>query len=112
MSYISVQGEQSDEEEIEALTNLAALNISSSSQFIRKTGPTTFANAEDSGGTINVEGPTGLVNGSNVTFTVTNTPIFIVIDGLVYFENFGYTFSGGTITTTTPPFSYIKSIHS
>ncbi len=45
MSYISVRGEQSDEGEIQTLSNLSALAISGQNQFVRKTGIDTFENA-------------------------------------------------------------------
>jgi hypothetical protein len=53
--------------------------------------------------------PSGLVNGSNVTFTVSNTPIAntlaVYLNGL--FQNLvsDYTFSGVTITFITAPSS-------
>lgn len=49
------------------------------------------------------ETPVGVIDGSNVTFTVTNPPQYIVLNGLSYFENDGYTFSGNTITMLVIP---------
>jgi len=66
------------------------------------------------GGTsINVETPTGTVNGVNTTFTVSNAPTFVIIDGMVRFSGFGYTYSLGTITVDPliPPTSFIRSIY-
>lgn len=56
-----------------------------------------------------VETPSGLVNNSNVTFTVTKAPDFIVIDGAVYFENAGFTLSGLTMTVVVQPAGYIRA---
>ena len=58
------------------------------------------------GGTIST--PTGTVNGSNTSFTVTAVPLFIVSDGIVYFENFGFSITGLAITMTIPPSQYIR----
>lgn len=58
-----------------------------------------------------IETPSGTVNGSNTTFTVTNTPVYLVIDGATYFENAGYTIAGLTITTATEPSSFIRSFY-
>ncbi len=46
----------------------------------------------------NFETPSGAIDGVNDTFTVLNTPKGIVINGIWYFENDGYTLSGLTIT--------------
>jgi hypothetical protein len=64
-----------------------------------------------SGGGFNVETPVGTVNGSNASFTVTNTPVQVVSDGITYFSGAGYSFAGGTITMDVPPSSYIRSIY-
>lgn len=50
MSYIGNQGEQSTNEEIQALANLTALAASGVGFAIAKTGPTTFANVAVGGG--------------------------------------------------------------
>lgn len=62
-----------------------------------------------SGGGVTVETPTGAVNGSNTSYTVTATPKWIVSDGITYFENNGYTLSGLTVTMTSAPTLYIKA---
>lgn len=51
-----------------------------------------------SGGGVNFETPVGTIDGANRTFTVSNTPLYIVLNGATYFENDGYTLSGLTIT--------------
>ena len=60
-----------------------------------------------------VEIPSGTVNGVNTDFTVTHTPKYVIIDNLYKMEGFGYTYSGGTITTDTDgaPVVFIRSIY-
>ena len=62
---------------------------------------------------VSTEVPAGTVNGSNTTFTVSNTPKLVVVDGLIRRENFGYTFAGSTITvdSLTPPAYDIFTIY-
>lgn len=62
---------------------------------------------------VNVETPTGTVNGSNVTFTVVNTPVAVIIDGITKFSGFGYTYAAGTITVDSdgPPVQYIRTFY-
>lgn len=61
------------------------------------------------GSTLNMEIPSGTVNGVNKIFTVQNTPVFIDTSGQVNVSstqdatNFGYTFSSGTVTFTFAP---------
>jgi hypothetical protein len=61
----------------------------------------------------NIETPSGTVDGSNVTFTVSNAPIYVIIDGNVRVSGFGYTYSSGTITVDAlnPPVGYIRSVY-
>ncbi len=56
------------------------------------------------------ETPTGAVNGTNVTFTVTSTPKWIVADNTTYFEGFGYSIVGLTVTMDLAPNNFIRSI--
>lgn len=65
------------------------------------------------GNGVNVETPTGTVDGSNATFTVSNEPKFVVADGMVRFPSLGYTYSGGTITMDPllAPVQFIRSIY-
>jgi len=58
-----------------------------------------------------IETPTGSVNGSNTTYTVTQTPVYIVADGAVYFDGAGYTIAGLTVTMTVAPSSFIRSFY-
>ena len=54
------------------------------------------------GSGVSVETPTGTVNDSNVTFTVANEPLYVVINGAQYFAGAGYSYAGGTITLDNP----------
>ena len=60
------------------------------------------------GGGSSISTPTGTVNGSNTSFTASATPLFVVSDGIVYFESFGYSLSGLAITMSIPPSQYIR----
>lgn len=66
---------------------------------------------DGAGGGVTVETPSGDVDGSNKVFGTTNTPKWIVIDGIVYFDGAGYSYSSPTITVDTPPALYIRSIY-
>lgn len=61
------------------------------------------------GGLVSSEIPSGVVNGVNVTFTVSNTPIYIEVSGQVMVSqtidpsNYGFTYSAGTITFVNAP---------
>lgn len=65
------------------------------------------------GAGVTAETPSGTVDGSNATFTVSNEPSFVIIDGMFRVSGFGYTYSGGTITVDplTPPTSFIRSYY-
>lgn len=56
------------------------------------------------GTTLAFETPTGVVNDSNVTFTVIHTPLFIDVNGGTYTVGTGSfaTYAGGTITLASP----------
>lgn len=64
-------------------------------------------------GSFTVETPVGVVDGSNVTFTVSHTPKAIVTDGTTRFAGLGYTYSAPTITVDAllAPVSYIRSLY-
>lgn len=49
-------------------------------------------------GTTAVETPTGTVNGTNLAFTVTQIPLYLISDGVSRFETIHYTRSGFNIT--------------
>lgn len=64
MSHISVRPDQSSDDEVEALDNLASLPISGAGEFIRKTGASTFENAVPAdiiGAVSSVNGQTGAI---------------------------------------------------
>lgn len=63
------------------------------------------------GAGVQFETPTGSVNGSNVTFTVSNTPQMIFVDGMARLGGFDYTYSGGTITFNIPPQIWVRSLY-
>jgi hypothetical protein len=54
------------------------------------------------------EAPTGTINGSNVTFVLSQTPksnpvVSLYVDGIIQIQGVEYTLSGATITMTTAP---------
>ena len=49
------------------------------------------------------ETPVGTINGVNDTFTVSYTPKAVILNGVTYFENDGYTLSTLTITMLVIP---------
>lgn len=52
--------------------------------------------------------PTGSVNGSNITYTVTNEPVYVVADGTTYFDGAGYTYSALSIVMANAPAAFIR----
>lgn len=62
---------------------------------------------------LSVETPTGTVDDSNTSFTVANTPKYIVVNGAQYFSGAGYTYLAGTITLDNPVGTggFIRSIY-
>lgn len=66
--------------------------------------------AATGGSGVSVETPAGSVNSSNVTFTVSATPKWIVADGITYFSGAGYSIAVLTITMDLPPSQYIRAI--
>ena len=73
------------------------------------------------GASLTEETPTGDVDGSNTTFTVSNEPVFVVVDTrhLVNVANVsdvggnGYTYNAGTIQVSSdaPPLYFIRSYY-
>lgn len=55
------------------------------------------------------ETPAGLVNTTNVTFTVTVAPKFILTDTGQYIDGFGYSIAGLTITMSLAPNTFIRA---
>lgn len=66
-----------------------------------------------SGTTISSETPTGTVDGSNTIFTVLHTPLFVMIDGVIRVNGYGYTLAGLTINVDplAPPVQVIRSFY-
>jgi len=56
-----------------------------------------------------VETPSGTVNSSNLNFTVTVVPKFIITDSGIYIEGFGYSRSGLNITMDLFPNTFIRA---
>lgn len=94
---------------ISSATNLAANPVTgtpSSSNFLRGDG--TWATPAAGGGMVQ-ETPTGTVNGTNVTFTVTVAPKFIVTDTGFYIAGFGFSLATLTITMDLAPNTFIRA---
>ena len=85
--------------------SLAGLNITTD------IAPVGFIRSVENTSGVTVETPTGIINGSNVTFTVSNTPKYVISDGVTYFVNNGYTLSGLTVTMDIAPVGFIKSVY-
>ncbi len=98
-------------------TLLAVSNVDGITPVVLWADPVThrlLVSSSGGGGSgVNVEVPTGTVDGSNTTFTVINTPKFVVIDGMTRRATKGYTYSVGTITVDplTPPFYDIFAVY-
>lgn len=54
--------------------------------------------SSSTGSTLSTEVPVGVIDGSNNIFTVTHTPVFVMIDGNTRVEGYGYTYAAPTIT--------------
>jgi hypothetical protein len=60
------------------------------------------------GGGVTIETPSGDVDASNTVFIPTSEPLWVVSDGIQYFDGAGYTWSGASITMDIPPSQYIR----
>ena len=60
---------------------------------------------------VRVETPVGTIDGINTIFTAYKFPKYVVGDGITYFENQGYAYSGKTLTMTIPPSNYLRSFY-
>lgn len=62
---------------------------------------------EDNGGGGGIGNPTsptsGTVNGTNDTFGFSSKPAVVVSDGIMYRENFGWTWNGSEVVMYSPP---------
>ncbi len=79
-------------------------------QTMVKQADGSWAPGTSSGSGVTVETPSGSVNSSNVTFTVTATPKWIVSDGITYFSGAGYSLATLTVTMDVAPSSFIRAI--
>jgi hypothetical protein len=93
---------------------VAELNIVGSGVAITSVNGLPTVTITGGSGATAVETPTGAVNGSNASYTVANTPLYIIVDGISKFETLHYTYLAGTITVTdgAPPVQYIRSVFS
>lgn len=60
------------------------------------------------GGGTTFETPVGTVNSVNAIFTPTKRPLYVVSDGITYFETLGYSWNGTTVTLGIPPSEWIR----
>lgn len=76
-------------------------------------GPGTITISLAGGSGVGFETPSGLVNGSNTVYTVTQTPKFLLTDGAPRIEGIDYSRVGLTITMDPllAPTSYIRSVY-
>lgn len=96
--------------EILLVQALDALAVSGASQAIRKSGTTSLANVNGASSSFTFsEVPSGLVNGSNTTYTLAQTPtsgtLELYMNGIRQKAGSGndYTLSGLTITMSQAP---------
>jgi hypothetical protein len=100
MSHLSPKPDRltvAEESLLTALNNLTP----NSSEAIVKNPDGTFSTIPTS--SLNIETPSGALDGNNVTFVAAHTPKFIVSNTGVYFEGFGYTLATLTLTLSLPP---------
>ena len=90
-------------------TLLAVSNADGTTPVTLYADPTTHRLLVSTAG-VNVTTPTGTVNGSNITFTVTAEPLWVVADGATYFAGVGYTYSSLTVTMDLAPSIFIRAI--
>ncbi len=57
------------------------------------------------------ETPVGTVDGNNVTFTVSNTPQMLFVDGMARLQGFDFTYLAGTIILNLAPQQWIRSMY-
>lgn len=84
------------------VTELNIVNATSISN-VNKNGRRVTITLPNGGSGTSFETPSGTINSSNVTFTVANTPKAVILNGIWYFENDGYTLSTLTITMLVVP---------
>ncbi len=106
MGQVGQKGEQSTSTEVEALTNLTALDPSGSGEFIRKTGAITFENALPSGDGTSTTVQKFTTTGGSQLIILSNTPsviIAVVVNGQDLSDEAGdYSISGANVTILNP----------
>ena len=90
--------------------NARIINFGNNLTVSRASDGTITVNGSAGGGGVTVETPTGTVNASNTSFTVSAEPTWVVSDGITYFANAGYSYAALTITMDVAPSSYIRAI--
>lgn len=86
-------------------------NLAFSGATVVTQGDTSTITITPGSGSVTVETPSGAIDETNVTFTVTSTPKWVVSDGVTYFDGAGYTLSGLTLTMDIAPTGFIRSIY-
>ncbi len=90
--------------------NTRRINFGTNLTVSRAADGTLTVNANTGGGGSTIETPTGTIDGSNTSFTVTAEPTYVVSDGITYFNGAGYTYAALTLTMDVPPSQYIRAI--
>ena len=63
-----------------------------------------------SGSGVTVETPTGTIDSSNTTFTVSAEPKWVVADGITYYDGEGYSYAALTLTMDVAPSVSIRAV--
>lgn len=104
--FLHIDGE--DKWLIQRLDLVAGDNITINHSVVNGLDTITIASSGGGGG-FTIETPTGAVDGSNDTFTVSAEPAYIVADGIAYFSGAGYVFNPpDEIVLDVPPSQYIR----
>lgn len=91
-------------------TLIAVSNADGTTPVTLYADPTTHRLLVSLSSAVSVTTPTGTVNGSNVSFTVTAEPLWVVADGATYFAGVGYSYSSLTVTMDLAPSIFIRAI--
>lgn len=91
-------------------TLLAVSNADGTTPVTLYADPTTHRLLVSLSAAVSVTTPSGTVNASNVTFTVTAEPLWVVSDGITYFAGVGYTYAALTLTMDVAPSIFIRAI--
>lgn len=71
-------------------------------------GVSVSATGGSSGGGGSFETPTGTIDGSNTTFTVSSEPALVIADGMSMVDGHGYTYSAGDIVFDVAPQDFVR----